>query len=157
MAGNHPIKPVKENLSQRFSLTDWKIEKRNQRKKAKIDDPYAKRTVSYELFLRSLVPSLVEQCQRNCGVKLKTSDDGDYLLIKSHDPSTYTVKGETRTKYGPQYVHFNSECLFEYAHAKHDIKFSKFPFANIKVDRLTYDLSAEEEKTTLISYGLNFA
>ena len=37
-------------------------------------------------------------------------------------PPTYTVKGETRTKYGLQYVHFNSECFLEYAHAKHEIK-----------------------------------
>ena len=99
----------------------------------------------------------MERCQGNCGVKLKTSDDGDYLLIKSHGPSTYTVKGETRTKYGPQYVHFNSKYLLECVHAKRDIKFNEFPLANIKVDRLMYDLSAEEEKTTLISYGLNFA
>ena len=71
--------------------TDWKIEKRGQ-KKVRIDDPQAKRTVSYELFFRSLLPRLGERCQGNCGVKLKTSDDGDYLLIKSHGPSTYTVK-----------------------------------------------------------------
>ena len=99
----------------------------------------------------------MQRCQGNSGVKLKTSDDGDYLLIKSHGPSAHTVKGEIRTKYGPQYVHFNSECFLEYAHAKHDIKFNKLPFVNIRVARLTYDLSAEEEKTTLISYGLNFA
>ena len=103
------------------------------------------------------MPQLVKQCQGNCRVKLKTSDDGDYLLIKSHGPLTYTVKGETRTKYGPQYVHFNSECLLEYTHPKNDIKYSEFPFANIKVDRETYDLLAKQEKTTLISHGLNFA
>ena len=103
------------------------------------------------------MPQLVKHCQGNSTVKLKTSDDGDYLLIKSHGPSTYTVKGETRTKYGPQYVHFNSECLLEYAHPKNDIKYSEFPFANIKVDRETYDLLAKQEKTTLISHGLNFA
>ena len=34
VAGNHPIEPVKENLSQRFLLTDWKIEKRSQKKKS---------------------------------------------------------------------------------------------------------------------------
>ena len=33
-SGNHPIEPVKENLSQRFYLTDWKIEKRSQREKS---------------------------------------------------------------------------------------------------------------------------
>ena len=103
------------------------------------------------------MPRLVDRCQENCGVKLKASDDEDYLFIKSHGQSTYTVKGESRTKYGPQYVQFNSECLLEYAHTKHDIKYSKFPFANIKADRLTYDLLAEEEKITLIRFGLNLA
>ena len=43
------------------------------------------------------MPRLVDRCQENCGVKLKTSDDEDYLLIKSHGQSTYTVKGEGRT------------------------------------------------------------
>ena len=153
MAGNHPIERIKENLSQVFLLTDRKIEKRIQ-KKIRIDEPNAERTVSYLLFLRSLVPRLVEQCQRRCGVKLKTSDDGDYLLVKSYDPLS-CCKGETRTKHQPQYVHFNRECLLEHAHAKHDIKYNGFPFANIKVNR--YDLLTEEEKPTLISYELNFA
>ena len=88
---------------------------------------------------------------------MKTSDDGDYLLIKSHGPSTYTVKGETRTKYRPQYIHFNNECFLEYAQVKYEIKYNEFLLSNIKVDRLKYDLLVEEEKTSLISYGLNFA
>ena len=99
----------------------------------------------------------MERYQGNCGIKLKTPDDGDYLLIKSHGPSTYTVKGKTRTKYRPRYVHFYSECLLQFVQVKYDIKYNEFPFANIKVDKLTYDLLAEEEKTTMISYGLNFA
>ena len=74
-----------------------------------------------------------------------------------HGPSTYTVKGGTRSKYRSQYVHFNCECLLEYTHTKHDIKYIEFPFANIKVDRLTYNQLAEEEKNTLISYKLNVA
>ena len=88
-------KPEPEVLIDRLEDREKKPEK-----KVRIDGPHAKRTVLYELYFRSLVPRLVERCQGNCGVKLKTSDDGDYLLIKSHDPSTYTVKGETRTKYG---------------------------------------------------------
>ena len=145
-------KPKPETLIGRLEDREKKAEK-----KVWIDDLHAKRIVSYELFFRSLVPRLVERCQGNSGVKLKTTDDGDYLLIKSHGLSTYTVKEETKTKYGPQYVHFNSECLLEYAHAKHDIKYNQVSFANSRVDRLMYDPLAEEEKTTLISYGLNSA
>lgn len=84
------------------------------------------------------MPRLVEQYLGTCEVKLRILDDKDYLLIKSYGPSIYTVKGKTSTKDGPQYTNFNSECLLEYA--------------NVKVDRLTFDLLAEEEKTTLSSY-----
>ena len=103
------------------------------------------------------MPRLVEQYLGTCEVKLRILDDKNYLLIKSYGPSIYTVKGKTSTKDGPQYTNFNSECLLECAHAKHDIKYNKFPYANVKVDRLTFDLLAEEEKTTLSSYGLNLA
>ena len=44
MAGNHPIESVKEKLSKKFLLTDWKIKKRSQ-EKVTVDDPHAKRTV----------------------------------------------------------------------------------------------------------------
>ena len=40
-------------------------------KKVQIEDPNAKRTVPYELFLRSLVPRQVKRCQGNCGNKVK--------------------------------------------------------------------------------------
>ena len=95
-------------------------------KKVHIEDPNAKRTVLYELFLRSLVPRQVERCQGNCGNKLKSSDNSDYLLVKSHGPSSYSVKGESRTKYGPQCIHFKNDCLKEYAHLKHDKNMKNF-------------------------------
>ena len=73
-------------------------------KKVQIEYPNAKRTVPYGLFLRSLVPQQVERCQGNCRNKLKPAENGDYLLIKLHGPSSYSVKGESKTKYGPQYT-----------------------------------------------------
>ena len=84
----------------------------------RVENPNASRPVEYQLFLRSLVPRVVERCQGNCGIKLKPADNRDYLLVKSHGPSTYMVKGESRTRYGPQYIHFKADCLKEYAHAK---------------------------------------
>ena len=83
-----------------------------------VENPNASRPVEYQLFLRSLVPGVVERCQGNCGIKLKPADNRDYLLVKSRVPSTYMVKGESRSRYGPQYIHFKADCLKEYAHAK---------------------------------------
>ena len=36
----------------------------------RVEIPNASRPVEYQLFLRSLVPRLVERCQENCGTKL---------------------------------------------------------------------------------------
>ena len=68
------------------------------------------------MFLRSLVPRQVERCHSNYGNKLKPADSGDYLLIKLHGPSSNSVKGESKAKYGLQYIHFKNDCLKEYAH-----------------------------------------
>ena len=125
-------------------------------KKVQIEDPNAKRTIPYELFLRSLVPRQVERCQGNCGNKLKSSDNSDYLLVKSHGPSSYSVKGESKTKYGPQYIHFKNDCLKEYAHLKHDVKYEKFPLSIITIDKLTSELLGEEDKNNLIEYRMSF-
>ena len=113
-----------------------------------IEDPNAKRTVPYKLFLRSLVPRQVERCQGNCGNKLK--------LVKSHGPAFYSVKGESRTKYGPQYIHFKNDCLKEYAHLKHDVKYEKFPLSIITIDKLKSELLGEEDKNNVIEYGICF-
>ena len=99
---------------------------------------------------------VLERCQGNCGNKVKSSDNGDYLLVKSHGPSSYSVKGESRTKYGPPYIHFKNDCSKEYAHLKHDVKYEKFPLSIITIDKLTSELLGEEDKNNLIEYGLSF-
>ena len=45
----------------------------------RVENPNASRPVEYQLFLRSLVPRLVERCQVHCGIKLKPADNRDYL------------------------------------------------------------------------------
>ena len=125
-------------------------------KKIRIEDPNAERNITYTLYLRSRVPRLVERCQGNCGDKLSPSDLEDYLLVKSHGPSHFTVKGEARTKFGPQYIHFNNKCLSEYARSKHGISYDKFPLSSIIVDKITADLLSDEEKNNLIDYGISF-
>ena len=69
-----------------------------------MENPNASRPLEYQLFLRSLVPRLAERCQGNCGIKLKPADNRDYLLVKSHGPSTYMAKEESRARYGPEYL-----------------------------------------------------
>ena len=99
-----------------------------------MENPNASLPVEYQLFLRSLVLRLARRCQGNCGIKLKLADIRDCL---SHGPSTFMVKGESRTRYGPQYIHFKADCLKEYAHAKQDTVYEGFPFELIKVENET--------------------
>ena len=125
--------------------------------KVKIQDPNIVRKVIYELHLRSMVPRKVERCQGNCGVKLEPSDkaNNDYLVVKSFGTSTFMVKGESPSKYGPQYVHFQSDCSKEYAHRKHDLSYEDFPFAEIKVVQKTLQALSNDDKSNLKEYGLN--
>ena len=108
----------------------------------------------YQLFLWSLVPRLVECCQGNCGIKLKPADNRDYLLVKSHGPSTYMIKEESRTRYGLQHIHFKADCLKECAHARRDTVYDVFPFELIKVEEETLKQLTEEEKACLQSFNI---
>ena len=108
------------------------------------------------MLLRSLVPRQVERCQGSCGNKLKPADNGDYLLIKSYAHYCHSIKGESKTKYGSQYIHFKNDCLKENAHLKHDAIYKKFPLSIIAIDELTSELSSEEGKNNLIEYGMSF-
>ena len=67
---------------------------------------------------------------------------------------TFMVKGESHSKYGPQYVHFQCDCLKEYAHRKHDLSYEEFPFAEIKVDQKTLQGLSNDDKSNLKEYGL---
>ena len=75
-------------------------------------------------------------------------------MLKSHDLSTYMVKGESRTRYGPQHIHFMADCLKEHAHAKQDIVYDVFPFELIKVEKETLKQLTEEEKAYLQSFNI---
>ena len=123
----------------------------------KMEDHFHFRKVIYEPHLRSMVPRKVERCHGNCGVKLEPSDkaNNDYLVVKSFGTSTFMVKGESHCKYGPQYVHFQSDCLKEYAHRKHDLSYEDFPFAEIKVVQKTLQALSNDDKSNLKEYGLN--
>ena len=64
------------------------------------------------------------------------------------------VKGESRSRYGPQYIHFKADCLKEYAHAKQDSVYDVFPFELIKVEKETLKQLTEEEKAYLQSLNI---
>ena len=104
-----------------------------------------------------MVPRKVERFQVNCSVKLEPSDEAnnDYLVVKSFGTSTFMVKGESHSKYGPRYVHFQRDCLKEYTYRKHDLSYEDFPFTEIKVDQKTLQALSNDDKSNLKEYGLN--
>ena len=67
----------------------------------------------------------------------------------------YLVKGESYSKYGPQYVHFQRDYLKNYALRKHYLSYEDFPFAEIKVDQKTLQALSNDDKSNLKEYGLN--
>ena len=133
------------------------VERLENPEKIQIEDPSVPRKIVYELHLRSKVPRKVERCQGNCGVKLCSVDESnnDYLLVKSFGTSTFMVKGESCFKHGPQYIHFQSECLKEYTRRKHDISYEVFPFSEIRVGATTLQELLNDDKSNLNKYGLN--
>jgi len=106
------------------------------------------------MYFRSQLPRAVERCQGNCGIKLVPAEEQDYLVIKSYGQSTYTVNGECKSKYGPQYIHFNTQCLREYAYQKHNTYHDVFPLYMIDINKNTLLKLNEEEKENLESYGV---
>ena len=125
--------------------------------KIQIEDPSAPRKIVYELHLRSKVLRKVERFQGNCGAKLWPVDESnnDYLLVKLFGTSTFMMKGESRFKYGPQYIHFQSDCLKEYTRRKHDISYEVFLFSEITVGATTLQELSNDYKFNLNKYELN--
>ena len=92
-------------------------------KRIRIDDPNVQPQVPYVLFFQSLVPRLVQRYQGCYGINLKPSDNEDYLVVKSHSSTSFTVNGEEKTRSGSQYVHFNNVYFNEYAYLKHNNRY----------------------------------
>ena len=65
------------------------------------------------------------------------------------------MKGESRFKYGPQYIHFQSDCLKEYTRRKHDISYEVFLFSEITVGATTLQELSNDYKFNLNKYELN--
>ena len=108
-----------------------------------MEDPKLSRRVTYEL--RSMVPRLVDRRQGNCGEKLLPADEQDYLLVKSLGRSNFFYKGENKSKYGPQYIHFKNDCFKEYAHFKHKMHYGEFLFDLVEIDKATLSKLSEED------------
>ena len=90
----------------------------------------------------------------DCGVKLCTADEGDYLLAKSYGTSTFSVKGDTRSKYGALYIHFKSKCLKEYAHQEHDAFYKEFPLFLVTINEAALKKFSDYEKSQLEEFGI---
>ena len=119
-----------------------------------VNNPNDPGSIIYELHFRSNVPRLVTRCQGNCGENLVPMDE-DYMLVKSFNSSTYMHDGQSKSKYGPQYIHFKIRCLKEYARRKHDKIYSAdFPIGEIRVDDKTKSMLNENMKADLREYGV---
>ena len=115
-------------------------------KRARIDYPNVQPQVPHVIFFRSLVPRLVQRCQGYCGINLKTSDNEDYLIVKSHGSTRFTVNGEEKTRGGPPYVHFNNVCLKQYTYLKHNTRCDNFPLNFITIDKNALQRLSTEAK-----------
>ena len=62
--------------------------------------------------------------------------------------------GKQVSKILPQYIHFQKDCLKEYARRKLDTDYEEFPFDLIKIDDKTYTHISDETKAYLLSYGV---
>lgn len=81
-----------------------------EKKRKRIDDPSAVPEIHFKLFFRSKVPMIVERCHGNYDNKLIPSEIEDYLVVKLHGNSMFTVSGEERKKTDSQYIHLNNTC-----------------------------------------------
>ena len=133
------------------------VDRMEKPEKVKIQDLNIAWKVVYQLHLRSMIPRKVEKRHCNCGVKLEPSDEArnDHLVVKFFGTSTFMVKGESHSKYGPRYVHFQRDCLKEYTYRKHDLSYEDFPFTEIKVDQKTLKALSNDYNSNLKEYGLN--
>lgn len=68
------------------------------KKRKRIDDPSAVPEIHFKLFFRSKVPGIVERYQGNYDKKLIPSEMEDYLVVKLHKNSMFTVSRKERKK-----------------------------------------------------------
>ena len=100
---NKSLKSLREALKKQMKNKEKKdtpeifIERvQKDEKRTSIDDTNFQPQVPYILFFRSLVPRIVHRCQGKCGINLKVLDNEDYLVVKSHGSTTFTVNGEEK-------------------------------------------------------------
>ena len=101
------------NFESAFDRLDKK--KKKSRKSYTFQDPNSLEKILYELFFRSMVPCLVNQCKGICGISY-------FRRIKSHGRISFMNKqGEMNSKYCPLYINFKAKYLKEYARRTHDV------------------------------------
>ena len=144
-------KPNAEIVIDRISPTQEEIAQKIP-KKVELEDPNSLPKAVYELHLRSMVPRKVQRCQGECNRNLIPADNEDYLLVKSYGRSYFTLHGREHSKFGPQYIHFNQDCLKQYTERKQGMHYERFPYDLIKVHKDTLPLLADETKAFLLSH-----
>ena len=144
----------KPDFERAFDRLDQK--EKESRKSFTFQDPNAPEKISCELFFHSVVPHLVNRCQRNCGYKLFPMGKEDYLVVKSRGHISFMNKqGEMVSKYCPLYINFQAECLKEYAQRIHNVHYEAFPFSEIWFGKDTLARLPEEVKVFLEGTGMD--
>ena len=100
------------------------------------EDPRHGWETIFELHLRSELPKKISRCRGNCH---KTITQSDRLLVRSYGISSWLdhKTGEERSRHGPQYIHFQDNCLKAYDSKNYYAPNELFNYQQIKLDEET--------------------
>ena len=141
-----------------FQIAFDRLDKKEKesRKSFTFQDQNALENILCELFLRSMVPRLVNRCKGNCGDKLFPADQEDYLVVTSRGRISFMNKqGEMDSKLYLLYINFKAECLKGYARRIHDVHYEAFPFSDISFEKDALTRFQKEVKVFLQETGMD--
>ena len=110
-----------------------------------------------ELHFRKDLSRLIEKCHGNCGRKIKPTDTG--LLVKTYGTSRWTDKttGAEQSRYGPQYVHCENDCLKRFDSKTYYEKDDDFNYSKITISQaVQQQCNDTTEKGFLKGIGVRF-
>ena len=111
---------------------------------------------AFELHLGKDLPRLIKKCQGMCGKVIRP--DGSGMLVKPYGAVTWTDRkiGHEKSKFGPIYIHFNSQCLETFDRENNYGPGKRFDYKRIQIDNKTQEKLTEAEKEFLMKIGITF-
>ena len=121
-------------LTRASSSEQWKAAT-NTQEELRFQDPREKRPKVFDLCLRQNSSSKISKCQDNCDRKIGSLKE--LFIIHPYGNTSWTdkVTMKERVKYGPQYIHFDEDCLKQYDTSEFYGPGNGFDFSRITVDR----------------------